>query len=280
MAIINLNSKFYEDDEKVLSVNNRAFRYGDALFETIRFYDGKVLFLEEHLNRLKSGANTLKMDFKPKFDISWLRHQIINLIEKNSIKNDARIRLTVFREEGGLYTPKSNGISYLIEVKELEHNGFVLNSDGLTIGLYDEFKKPANTISNLKSTNCIYLIQAGIYTKENNLDDCLLINSDNNIAEAISSNVFIVKNNKIYTPDLYSACVDGIMRKQIIKIAKLLGIQIQEIELTTKDIETADEIFLTNAINGIKWIQEFRSVIYDNTTSKHLIKELNQIARH
>lgn len=277
MAIINLNGEFFNDDAKVLSVNNRAFRYGDALFETIRFYDGKALFVYEHLSRLKKGMQTLKMDIQPRFDIVWLQNQISALIDKNNIKNDARIRLTVFREDGGLYTPESNKVNYLIEVKELEQSGFFLNSKGLKIGIFDKFKKPANEISNLKSTNCVYSIQAGIYAKENNLDDCLLVNNENYISEGISSNVFIVKDNEVLTPDLESACVDGVMRKQIIKIINQLGLKIQETKLTVKDIESSDELFLTNAIVGVKWVGELNKTFFQNKTSKSLISLLNQL---
>lgn len=277
MAIINLNGDFFNDEAKVLSVNNRAFRYGDALFETIRCYDGKALFLDEHLSRLKKGTKTLKMDFQASFNTIWLRNQISTLIEKNNIKNDARIRLTVFREDGGLYAPESNETGYLIEAKELEYTGFVLNPKGLTIGIYDEFKKPVNAISNLKSTNCVYSIQAGIYAKENKLDDCLLVNNENYISEAISSNVFIVKNNEVFTPELESACVDGIMRKQIIKIINQLGLKIHETKLNVKDIQSADEVFLTNAIVGVKWVGELNKTFFQNKTSKSLISLLNQL---
>ncbi|MBN4065863.1 aminotransferase class IV [Candidatus Amoebophilus asiaticus] len=261
---INHNGYIADSSKAIFSCHNRAFRYGDGLFETIRMINGKIKLLKEHYHRLSKGMHLLKMHIPDQFSISFFDNLIKELLKKNSLTQNARIRVTIYRNEGGLYVPFDNAISYLIEVEPLKSEVCQLNEKGYKIDIFSEAYKPTYPLSNLKTTNCLIYILAGLYKTENDLDDCVIMNSNNHIAEAISSNIFIYQNKLLLTPSLNDGCVEGIMRNQIIQLAKDNDIQISERSLTYHDLANADEVFLTNAIDGIKWVGQFKDKMYKN----------------
>jgi branched-chain amino acid aminotransferase len=272
---INVDGFLYKEDEPVFKISNRAFKYGDALFETIRIINGEPQFLEDHFIRLKKGMQILKM---PAGGISFsqLKDQIVRLIEKNHIKHGGRIRLTVFRSGEGLYAPENQGKSFAIEAIPLESNKYGLNEKGLTIDVYNDLKIHRNVLSQIKTTNKIPQVLTGIYKTENNLDDCLVLNDQGRIAEALSSNIFLYKNNNLYTPSLDEGCMDGVMRKQVLKIAKELNINVFEGMLNGSMLLQADEMFLTNAIQGLQWVVSYGQKRYFNKAAKEILEQLNQ----
>lgn len=274
---INFNGFLYKEGEKVFTVNNRAFKYGDALFETIRIINGQPCFLEDHFIRLKKGMKVLKMNAGT-ISFNQLKDQIIRLINKNRIKEGGRIRLTVFRSSEGFYLPEGDeGRSYLIEASPLKEHIYKLNEKGITVGVYDELKITRNVLAQIKTTNNIPNILAGIYKRENNLDDCIVLNDQDRIAEAISSNIFLYKNNNLYTPSLEEGCIDGIMRSQVLKIAKNLKINVFEGMINGSMLLQADELFLTNAIKGIEWVAAYHEKRYFNNATKEILDQLNNI---
>jgi len=271
---INFNGFLYKEDEKVFTVGNRGFKYGDALFETIRIVDGKPCCLEDHFIRLKKGMSVLKMH-SANISFNDLKAQIIKLIEKNHLKKGGRIRLTVFRSGEGLYTPENEGKSYVIEAEPLSDNDYVLNENGLSIDIYNDLKRTRNILSQIKTTNNIPHVLAGIYKKEQGLDDCIVLNDQGRIVEALSSNIFLYKNNNLYTPSLDEGCMDGIMRKQVLKIAKEMKINVFEGMVNGSMLLQADELFLTNAIKGIQWVVSYKQKRYFNKATKQILEQLN-----
>ena len=265
------------EDEAIFTVKNRGFRYGDALFESIRVVNGKTCFLEDHFKRLKKGMEILKM--KPGGNISFndLKDQIERLLEKNHVKKGGRIRLSVFRSAEGLYAPKNQKKSYVIEAKPFNDNKYVMNDKGLVIDTFNELRRPRNPLSQIKTTNSIPNVLAGIYQTENNLDECIMLNDLGRIVETISSNIFLYKNHNIYTPALDEGCMDGIMRKQVLKIAKEMNINVFEGMLNGSMLLQADEMFLTNAIRGIQWVGSYRQKRYFNKATKEILDRLNEL---
>lgn len=274
---INYNGFIYKDDEAIFTAKNRGFRYGDALFETIRIVNGKACFLEDHFIRLKKGMETLKM--KPGGNISFndLKEQIEKLLEKNHINKGGRIRLSVFRSADGMYAPKNQTKSYVIEAKPFGDNYYTLNEKGLVIDTYNELRRSRNPLSQIKTTNSIPNVLAGIYKDENNLDECIVLNDLGRITEAISSNIFLYKNHNIYTPSLEEGCMDGVMRKQILKVASEMNINIFEGMLNGSMLLQADEMFLTNAIRGIQWVGSYRQKRYFNKATKEILSKINEL---
>jgi len=271
------NGNFILADMPVVTANNRSFRYGDALFETIRITNYNPQFLKEHLIRLHAGMDILKMEMNPLLNSTYLEHAILELAQKNNITSDGRARLTVYRNEGGLYAPSDNKVSFLIEVYSLDEIGYTLNSKGYTVDLFTEFKKAQNNLSSIKYANSAIYVMAGIHKVQQQLDECLLLNDKHHIIEGISSNIFAVKNGVLYTPPVADGCVNGVMRKKIIEIAQANKIAVYEISVMQNVLLGADELFLTNTINGIRWVVAYKQKRYFNDTSKKLTEKLNEL---
>jgi branched-chain amino acid aminotransferase len=270
--------EFYSEDTALFSADNRAFRYGDSLFETIHTNGTQIQFLNEHIERLILGMKQLGMEIPENF-LGTIEKNIKRLITKNKSFLGTRIRLSVFRNPGGLYTPTTNSISYLIESSKLEEPKYFLNKKGLKIGLFDTYKKTSNSLSGFKTGNSLPFILAGLHKDEMNWDDCLLINERQNLVESVSSNLFVVKDGVLFTPSLESGSVNGIMREQIIQIALKLGITVyDDCIIKPEQLEEADEIFLSNAIVGIRWVVAYGERRYFNRSAKILIEELNKRA--
>lgn len=276
---INLNGTLLPSGEAGITPDNRAFRYGDALFETIRMAYGKVQLLEGHTERLLAGMKVLEMEVPPAFTPARFRRDIEELCRMNKLGNEARIRLTVFRNSGGLYAPQTNTVSYLIEARPLSEEGYVFNPKGYTVDVFPNIKKPLNSLAGLKTANALIYVMAGVFRNKNGFDDCVIINEKGNICEAISSNLFVVKNGALYTPALEEGCVPGVMRQQVLKLARENRVAVYEISLLMNVLLNADELFLTNAVNGIVWVGAYKSKRYFNHTAKQFNERINAAAR-
>lgn len=268
-----LNGHLISIYEPTVSFSNRAFRYGDALFESIRVCNNKVMFLKEHLTRLKLGMTVLRMNLPAEFTSENLSEFILQLLKHNTDAPYARIRVTVFRNGGGYYTPETNDISFLIESSELE-GPYVLNKKGLWVDIYADIKKSINKLSNIKSANSLLYVMAGIAKQSMKLDECLLINENGTICEGISSNVFVVKNGTLFTAPLTEGCVAGVMRKQVMHLATENKILTFESPITMYTLLNGDEIFLTNSIQGIQWVGQCKDRFYTNKMSQFFHEKL------
>jgi branched-subunit amino acid aminotransferase/4-amino-4-deoxychorismate lyase len=269
-----LNGHLISVYEPSVSFTNRAFRYGDSLFETIRLCNNKLMFLRDHITRLKLGMTVLRMNLPAEFNTENISELIINLLKHNTHAPNARIRLTVFRNEGGYYTPETNDISFLIESDELP-TGYELNQKGFWVDIYADIKKSINKLSNIKTGNALMYVMAGIAKQSMKLDECLLVNENGSICESISSNIFIVKNGTIYTTPLSEGCVAGVMRKQIMSLASEYKILTFESPITTYTLLNGDEVFLTNSINGVQWVGQFKEKFYTNKMAQFFTEKLN-----
>ncbi len=272
------NGAFVFEDEKIGCFSNRAFLYGDAIFETLRVRNRDILFFEEHLSRLVSGMSVLKYDIPEKFTIfkSKLENEIISLLNRNKIFKAARVRITVFRKRGGLYTPQTNEPEYVISASELDEEFFALNNKGFTVSVFDDIKKPINIFSPYKTGNSLIFTLAGIHKNNIGADDCIILNENGQIAESISSNIFIVKDKVLITPPLNSGCINGIIRKFITDTAYSNNIKLAEENISEKDLLQAEEVFLTNSISGIRWVVAYRHKRYFKRLSVFFTEKLNE----
>jgi branched-subunit amino acid aminotransferase/4-amino-4-deoxychorismate lyase len=273
---VNINGNIQSSASAVLSADNRSFRYGDGIFETIRFANGKVQFLARHVNRLRTSLEILKIDCPEGYTEAYFRTEINKLVEKNKVEKGARIRLTVFRKEGGYYTPHIDEPHFLIECEPIEESFYNLNPKGYSIDIFPDYKKPINRLSNVKSNNALLHVLAGVYRKQNDLDDCIILNQNFGIAEGISSNIFAVKNGVLYTPPIVDGCVDGIMRRHIIEVARAHRISVYEVSLQMNVLLNSDELFLTNVISGVRWVGAYKAKRFYNNMAKHIIDKLNE----
>lgn len=273
-----VNGEFLDPDKPVLKLQNRSFCYGDGLFETIHAYGTEPRHFSLHYKRLTSSMELLGMTKPLYFEEEQLFELIVKLLNKTRIFGSARIRLSIYRKEGGHYTPKSNDISFAIEALPLEQEKYFLNEKGLFVEIFTEYKKPINALSCIKSASALLYVMAGKFNQSNGFDDCLILNSENKIIEASSSNLFLVKGNTLYTPPVEQGCIDGVMRRVILNLAPSIGLKVRtDISIDPAILLQADEIFLSNAINGVRWVMGYKERRYFSTTSKKIAMALNTI---
>ena len=264
------NDKPYKEGTAVISQDNRSFKFGDGLFETLKITKGKIQLSEYHFKRLYSGMETLQFQIPKHFTADYLQAKIVALFKKNKHIADVRVRLIIFRGDGGLYDPNDHFPNYIIQTWDIE-NYKVLNPNGLHIDIYQEAIKSCDKFANLKSNNYLPYVMAALHAKNIKVNDCILLNSFNRVCDTSIANIFIIKNGEVYTPPLSEGCVAGVIRKFILEKLNL-DFTIIEKPISVEELENADEVFVTNSIKGIRWVNQFRDSKYSNTAVKKIHK--------
>ncbi|MDB4088123.1 aminotransferase class IV [Flavobacteriales bacterium] len=270
------NGEFFPSDKPILSINNRSFRYGDGLFESIRVINGEVYNFHAHFSRLTEGMKAFMIDVPEYFTFEYFNNQIKSLLQHNGIHKGGRVKLTIYRKgEIASYFSETNEPGFIIEAESFPDNEFTLNSEGIDIDVYRDIMKPNNKYSSYKTTNAFFYVDAIIDAKQKGLGDNLLINEKNNIIESTNSNFFIVSNGVLYTPPLSSGCVGGTMRMKVINLALENGIKVYESPITAGHLLSCDEIILTNAIQGVKWVRSYKTKRFFHKITDKMIELLN-----
>ncbi len=276
MEFINANGKILEADRVFIKPDNHSYRYGDGLFETMKVSDGRILLSKLHFERLFSSLSLLKFYAPVFFTKQTLEREILDLCKKNNCEKRGRVRLSVSGGNGGLYD-SDDKFQYMIEAWQLPDTINGLNENGLIIDIFTDARKSCDVFSNVKSASHLPYIMATRFAKENKLNDCLLLNMYGRICDSTIANVFWIKDKKIFTPPLSEGCIAGVMRRYLVESMRNEsfglrddGCGLCEKECSITDIENADEIFLTNAIQGIKWVKQFRDKIYSNKIIKDI----------
>jgi len=274
--MINFNEQILESESK-LSIYSRGFNYGDALFETIKTSYGKLLFWEDHYFRLMASMRIMRMEIPMNFTMEFLEEQIHKTLEANKLKEaSARVKLLVERKEGGLYLPDDNTVNFMITTKAIQEDFYLLKDKFYEIDLFKDYYVSPTLLSTLKTNNKAINVVGSIYAKENKLHNCLVLNTNKNVIEALNGNVFVVKGNTIKTPPIADGCLKGIMRKQLIEIIKTIDeYELVEESISPFELQKADEIFITNVIVGIQPVKKYRKKTYSNEVSKTLLQKLN-----
>ena len=273
--MINFNGSIVSDDANLL-IHNRSFLYGDAVFETVKIVNSKILFLEDHYFRLMSSMRIVRMEIPMNFTLEYLEEQILSLAKTKKIENSSRARITVYRNDGGYYLPQNNTVSYLITVESLENALYSIVQNEYVVDLYTDFYVAKQLLSSIKTTNKLLNITASIYASENDLDNCLLLNDSKNVIEALQGNLFMLKGNTLVTPPVSEGCLNGVMRKQILSLARTIeNLEVIEEAISPFDLQKADELFITNVIKGIQPITKYRKKEFTIDFSKLLVQKLN-----
>ncbi|MBN2868447.1 MAG: aminotransferase class IV [Flavobacteriaceae bacterium] len=274
--MINFNGNL-QDKNRVITNNNRAYAYGDGLFETIKAVHGKLLFFEDHYFRLMASMRIMRMEIPMTFTLEYLQDEILKTLKANQLDNaTSHIKLQVHRVEGGLYQPESNDVEFIISAKSLDQDFYLINEGNYEVDLFKDFYVSPSLISTLKTNNKAINIVGSIYAKENKLDNCLLINTNKSVVEALNGNVFLVKENTIKTPPLSDGCLKGIIRKQLIEIINLMDeYTLEEASISPFEIQKADEMFITNVITGIQPVSKYRKKQFKTDIAKALLQKLN-----
>jgi branched-chain amino acid aminotransferase len=271
--MINYNGKIISSATPVFHSTNRVFKYGDGLFETIKVQNLKVNFLEDHYFRLMASMRMLRMEIPMSFTMDFFENELIKTVQQNNLV-DARLRMTVYRKDGGLYTPITNEIDFIIEASSLNY----IKKREYEVDLFKDYFIYSGYLSTVKSTNKSINVLASIYASENEFDNCILLNEKKHVVEAINGNVFLVKGNTIKTPAITEGCVKGIVRKKLIEIiSKHINYTIEETSISPFEIQKADEIFITNAIVGIQSVIKYKKTEFKIAVAEELALELKKL---
>jgi branched-chain amino acid aminotransferase len=277
--MINFNGTIVSQDANILT-QNRAFLYGDAVFETVKIINNKILFLEDHYFRLMSSMRVVRMEIPMNFTMEYFEEQILSLVKNNSLDDSARARITIYRNDGGYYLPQNNTISFLIHAIALEEKFYSIGKKEYEVDLYKDFYVTKQLLSSIKTTNKILNITASIYANENGLDNCILLNDSKNVVEALQGNIFMLLGNKLITPPVSEGCLNGVMRRQILGLAKkIANLEVVEEVISPFDLQKADELFLTNVIKGIQPITKYRKKEFTTKLANELVEKLNEAVR-
>ena len=277
--MINSNGNLVSSSDAGLSFFNRGFSYGDALFETVKAVGNKLLFWEDHYFRLMASMRLLRMEIPMTFTPEYFVDQCVQLIQAQEVNSPAwRLRLTVFRDSGGRYTPDHNRVAFVIGCEPLPQDRFLDEVIKYRVDLYKDHYVQAGMLPNLKTNNKILNVLGSIFAKENDLDNCILVNDNKEVVEALQSNLFLLFGQEIHTPPLTSGCLDGIIRKQIIRLSKDLNLTLKETAINPFDLQKADELWLSNSIQGIRAVTNYRRKTYQSQLYPEAVALLNQMA--
>jgi branched-chain amino acid aminotransferase len=266
--MLNFNGQIVADSSQLIEIN-RGFLYGDALFDTLAYRNTKLNFIEQHYFRLLSGMRQLRMEIPSYFTQKYWETEILKTIAINHLK-EARVRTTFYRDFGGLYAPKQQNVSFIIEVSALS----IHSKKKFSLGVYKDNYINDSSINNIKTNNRLINVLAAIYANENNYDTCLLLNHKKQIAETTHANIFLVFGNLIKTPALSEGCIKGVIRERLIELIKKSDYQLLETEISPYELTKADEVFISNSIIEIQAITHYKKKEYASNVSRMLKDKL------
>jgi len=269
--MLNFNGKLIHQSEFSMGSHNRAFKYGDAIFETLNIQNTSIVFWEDHYFRLMASMRMLRMEIPMKFTLEFLEEEILKTVGERDGFSKTRVRLTIFRKDGGLYTPVTNEVDFLIEVSENAYE----TKKSYKVDLFKDFYNFSGLLSTVKTSNRMLNTLASIFMDENELDNCVLINERKGVVEAANANIFIIKGNEIKTPALEEGCIKGIVRKKVLEILNTNETYtISETSISPFEMQKADEVFLTNSIIGIQPVTNYRKKTYKTVIGEKLAANL------
>ena len=267
---LNYNGSLYHSDKLFISPDNRSFRYGDGFFETMKMVNGKIILADYHFERLFQSLELMQFEKPAWYTAAYLEEQVLNLAKQNGHEQLARIRLTIFRGDGGLYDTENNFPNFIIQTWEMNIAFNRFNENGLVLDIFPDARKTCDLFSGIKSNNYLPYVMAAFWAKKNKLNEALILNSNERIAEATIANIFIVKDGVIKTPALSEGCVNGVTRKYLLKCLRDENIPVQETWVSVDDVLSASEVFLTNAAYHLKWVSSVGESNYKKQLSAHL----------
>jgi branched-chain amino acid aminotransferase len=269
--MVNFNGVLISSENIKLSLENIAFKYGDAIFETVKVLNKKVVFWEDHYFRLMASMRMLRMKIPIEFTLEFLEQEILKTVAAQQEANAYRIRLNIFRKDGGLYTPKTNKIDFTIEVKESTYQ----IKDFYSLDVYKDFYNYSGLLSTIKTNNRMVNTLASIFADENDLDNCILLNEKKGVVEVTNGNIFVVKGKVVKTPALTEGCIKGITRLKVLEILfKNKELTIEETSISPFEIQKADEVFITNAIIGVQPVTNYKKKTFTTEIGKKIASNL------
>lgn len=266
MNLICLNGRMVPADEPALPAANRGYRYGDGLFETIRVIQGRMPLGDRHFDRLFNSLGRLAYEIPAGLSAQQLHDEAIELCVRNGCRDSARVRLSISSGEGDLPGPPR--LQYLIEC--FPYPVPDMDNQHLVIGIYSAARKHYDLFSDIKSANYLPYVLAARYARASGFDDALVLNPAGRIVESSVCNLFLVKDDLLITPPLTEGCIAGVMRKWIAE-----NFPVRESTVTKEDLYSADELFLTNALSGVRSVRQLEKKTFLVNISVSIQKEID-----
>nr|WP_293844616.1 aminotransferase class IV [uncultured Arsenicibacter sp.] len=246
------NSDIVPETGFVASSHNRAFQYGDGLFETIRYEQDTVWFWPDHMERLNEGLQALYLNRPAGLTPEALYEAVLRLLDANRLTDQpARIKLQVWRQPGGLYTPATCEADWLLTARS--GAAFAVTAKE-RFCFFPDVRLSHSAISSCKTLNALPYVLAGHYRQQQGADEAILLDTAGHLAECVASNLFWAKRGGWYTPSLQSGCINGVIRRQLLRS----GVPVQEGLFFPHELDDADVIFCAN-VAGIQ--------VYKGTTA-------------
>jgi len=253
------NHEILNWEEVRLSPLNRGFRYGDGFFETIAIVKGSPRFLDRHINRLKNGAALLHLDVDAILNADKIKSDILALQTANKLQEDAKLKLYIWRNSEGLYTPADGNAQYLMTIEKVIFTKISLVKSA---GISDKTYNYPSPTSRFKTMSAMKYVIAGIEMKERKWEEIIITDHQGFVSETLSSNLFWKKNDCYYTSPLSTGCIEGIMRSWLMNRLKQNGFMVKEKSLKPLELFNSDHIFTSNSM-GIRHIQSIGEHTYE-----------------
>ncbi|MEX0635948.1 MAG: aminotransferase class IV [Ferruginibacter sp.] len=275
MRYINYNETILNESVPIIGASNRGLRYGDGLFETISYKKGQFVLIEAHLNRLWHGMEMMQFELPKLFNRSFVIEQLKILVAKNN-DHTARVRLMVFRSDGGLYDLENKRPNFVIQSWPLLTATNELNSNGLELCIFEDARKICDAFANIKHNNYLPYLMGALHAKKHQFNDAVILNQEGHVCDSTNANIFIIKNNCIFTPALHQGCVSGIMRDFLLKALQLMLYEVIETSISVEMLLNADEVFLSNAIYNIRWVKSVENSQYGVAQTQKIFYQLTK----
>jgi len=224
-----------------------------------------------------ASMRILRMEIPMTFTMEFLEEEILKTLGSSLDRSKGyRVKLLVWRKSGGKYTPQNRDVEYAISYEEIGNPFYVLSQSKNEVELFKDHYVISGLLSTLKTTNRLINILGGVFAKENDYDNCLLLNEQKQVIEALNGNLFIIAGNTVKTPPLTDGCINGIMRKQVLAILESMPhYEVKESSISPFELQKADELFITNIIGGIMPVTKYRKKEYRNELAEELVSKLN-----
>ncbi len=275
-------SRFYDFNGQLIPQNqsfagpeHRGIRYGDGLFETMLLMEGVIPLLNMHIQRLEESAQILGYDLNSNL-VPELMPRVQKLVNAQQSTDCGRLRLSLFRTGGGTYFPENATVDSVLEFIPVASNQLLQMAPHLMVDVYPHHRKPIQTLGALKTANALLYVLAGAWSKQQQLSDAVILNEFGRMCETVNSNLFLIKDGEILTPPLSEGCLSGVMRAYLIGLFQSLNLTVKEVPLEVEQLETADEVFLTNAYWGIQPLMGYKRVRYFKRSGSSLMEALRK----
>jgi len=262
--MVNLNGQLLAALPETFTLLQRGMFYGDGLFETVRAFEGQVPFWPLHWERFSNGMKVLGFEIPPHWTEDYFEKEITRTSPGN-----ARIRLTVWRSPGGLYWPTDNTPQFLVTTEPLRSGVFEWFGAGLEMCLCETVRLPVDSLSGIKTLSGARYVAAAMEARAKGVDDLIVLNSHGRVCEATGSNVIWLLGDIVFVPPRFDGQINGTLQNLLCGLLRAEGWEVREKPTSVEDILGAEEVLLTNAIRGIRWVRKFEGKVFGHEKGLH-----------